>query len=97
MYGTVARMKIRPGMRSLFLGWARHSNWTMRIMPGLVDASLYELDSDPYTIMMVVVFESREAYVANAQSAEQHAEYLNLMQFMVAEPEWNDGHVIYMG
>ncbi len=97
MFGTIARMKVRPGMKSLFLGWARYSNWTLRVMPGLIEASLYELDSDPYTVILVVVFESREAYFENANSAEQHAEYLSLMQFMIAEPEWNDGDVIFMG
>ena len=39
----------------------------------------------------VAIFESREAYVANANSPEQHESFLKLMEHLESEPTWTDG------
>ncbi|MCZ7538926.1 MAG: hypothetical protein M5U29_03200 [Anaerolineae bacterium] len=52
------------------------------------------MDADPNELYLVVVAENEEIYRANANSPEQHQSFLEMMQFLVAEPEWHDGHVI---
>ena len=95
MYGTVARMRIKPGMQEAFLAWVESSTRARRTIPGHLKSFVYQTDADPNTLMLVVVFESREAYHANAASAEQHAELQAMLAFLEAEPEWHDGEAIF--
>jgi quinol monooxygenase YgiN len=66
-------------------------------IPGLVSTTVYQMDSDPNELLMAVVFESKEAYVKNADSPEQDARYRQFVALLDAEPEWHDGAVIYNG
>jgi hypothetical protein len=43
---------------------------------------------------MCVVFESKEAYVRNAESPKQDAEYRKLRALLEADPEWHDGTLV---
>jgi hypothetical protein len=43
--------------------------------------------------MSAVVFASREAYVANANSPEQQALYQRMTAAFDSEPEWFDGEI----
>ncbi len=45
--------------------------------------------------MVAVVFESREAYRANAESSEQHQRYLEMRELLAEDPEWFDGEVVH--
>ena len=36
-----------------------------------------------------------EAYVANADSQEQHERYLQMREWLTADPEWHDGEIVY--
>jgi hypothetical protein len=45
--------------------------------------------------MLVVGFESKEAYRANAESPEQNARYEQYVQLLDGPPEWNDGEIAY--
>ena len=91
MYGTVARAEVKPGaidsLRLAMEGQERE--------PGAVAVYAYQTDDDPDEIYIVAAFESREAYVANANSPEQHERYLKMRQWLVADPEWHDGEIIY--
>ena len=42
----------------------------------------------------MVVFESREAYWANAQSPDQNQRYQEMRALMLADPEWHDGEIV---
>ncbi len=97
MYGTIARFRVAPGLKGTFLNWAKYSSWSLRTVPGMVDSTIYQMDANRDVIMMVVVFESREAYLANANSQEQHQEYLQMMEFLTSAPEWNDGEIVWRG
>ena len=44
--------------------------------------------------MLAVGFKDKEAYVANAQSPEQHERYLQMIEHLESEPEWQDGEII---
>jgi len=45
--------------------------------------------------ILVVLFDSKENYVANANSPEQDKEYRKLRDLLAADPHWHDGEVIH--
>jgi heme-degrading monooxygenase HmoA len=92
MYGTVARMRIKPGMEQKLMELTRRQD--MREIPGMVADAVYRLDSGKDEYILVVAFESKEAYVANANSPEQNKRYQEIRELLAADPEWNDGEII---
>jgi len=92
MYGTIARMRLKPGIadRAIDELAAMEGN----APPGAVAVYIYRMDNNPDELYMAVLFESREAYWANAESPEQHQSFLRMMEFLVAEPDWHDGEII---
>jgi antibiotic biosynthesis monooxygenase (ABM) superfamily enzyme len=62
--------------------------------PGYIGEYIYRLDSDPQTYIMAVMFESKEAYFANADSPEQDAEYRKFRDLLESDPEWMDGKIV---
>lgn len=93
MYGTIARMQAKPGMQDKLLEFMGRQ--AARSMRGYKTTYVYHMDADPNAYMIAVIFESREAYVANANSPEQDAEYRELLTMLQAPPEWHDGEIIY--
>ena len=89
MYGTIARMKIKPG------GLEALNKMDQRRPPGFEGTLIYRMDADPNEIFMVVLFEDKESYLANAQSPEQHQEYMMVRERLAADPEWHDGQIVY--
>lgn len=93
MYGTIARAFVKPGFESQFEAYSREvGNETA---PGQVAVYIYQMDRNSREFFLVAIFESKEAYFANADSPEQHERFMKLMQMLEAEPEWNDGHIVY--
>lgn len=92
MYGTVARLRIKPGMEEQLLEFDRKEQAAN--IPGYVGAYTYRMDADPNVYYLAVVFESKEAYVANANSPEQNERYLEMRAMLDSDPEWNDGEVV---
>ncbi len=92
MYGTIARLRIKPGMEDKFREVGRAAS-AARI-PGHVATSIYRMDANPNEYYLVVAFTSKEAYQANAASPEQHARFLQMMQVLDGEPEWHDGEIL---
>jgi|SRR5690348_13156731 quinol monooxygenase YgiN len=93
MYGTVARMRIKPGLAEAAHAFMQQSE--SRPVPGAVAVYLYQMDADPNEIYMAVVFDSKESYRANADSPEQDAEYRQLLSFLDGPPEWHDGEILF--
>ncbi len=93
MYGTVARIRIRPGTEAQLN--AEMERFQARQVPGFVAEYIYRMDTDPNETYMAVVFESKEAYHANANSPEMDEAYQRLMQLFDGAPEWHDGEIIY--
>lgn len=90
MYGTIARMKVKPGMMDAFIAWGEQ-----RDRPDDGSATLvFRSDNDPNELFLVVAARSREEYRAQSESPEMHEQFLEMMQFLAAEPEWHDGEVI---
>jgi len=92
MYGTVARMRAKPGMENKLLQLSREFEGKI---PGIVRSYVYRTDADPEEFFLAVLFESREAYLANAQNPEQDARYQQLRALLATDPEWHDGEVVY--
>ncbi len=88
MYGTIAKMKVLPGMEESL------KNMGQQQPPGIVFEHIFKLDSGNNEYMMVAGFESKEAYQANAESPEMHEMYLEYRKFLAADPEWHDGEII---
>jgi len=93
MYGTVARMRIKPGALPKLQAMTQAED--MRNTPGYVSTTVYQMDSDPNELFMAVAFESKDAYFKNAESPEQNARYEELIALLEGPPEWHDGEVVF--
>ncbi len=92
MYGTVARLRVKPGAEARFLEVGRAMEAVK--IPGHVATYLYRMDADPNEYYLAVLFDSKEAYRANADSPEQNARFQELMSVLEREPEWHDGEIV---
>ena len=93
MYGTIARVKFDPAR----IEELKAVGDSMATAPGQVARYVYQTDADPGVLFLVAVFESKEAYWANAQSPEQHERFMQLRALLLADPEWHDGEIISSG
>ena len=66
MYGTIAKVRIDPNR----LEEVKAVGASMGTAPGQVTRYVYQMDADPGVLFLVAVFESREAYWANAASPD---------------------------
>jgi heme-degrading monooxygenase HmoA len=86
-------MTLKPGaeerMRSTVAEFERLK------VPGFKGQLVYRSDSDPNELFLAVVFESKEAYQANARSPEQHQRYQGYRELLAVDPEWHDGEIVY--
>lgn len=92
MYGTVAKLRLKPGMEAKLIEFSQHEN---DAIDGIVFEHLYRLDNDAQDVMLVVGFTSKEAYQANAESPEQHARYKEYRAMLETDPEWHDGEIFF--
>lgn len=96
MYGTVFRMRVVPGKEQelLELGerWAREQGFRT---PGYIGEYVYRSESNPRAFIGAVLFESREAYLANADNPEQDRWYQQFRALLESDPEWNDGEIVF--
>lgn len=96
MYGTIGHFRIKQGMevqfRQLIEGQA--SAFESGKVPGFVVSYGFRMDADPNVYYLAAVFASKEAYWANAQSAEQDARYRQWLPLLEGEPEWHDGEIV---
>jgi hypothetical protein len=90
MYGTVARFQFKPEAEADLV---RHAGEESAKIPGIVFQHYYR--TGPGEAFIVVGFESKEAYEANAASPEQHDRYLKYRALLTAEPEWHDGEIFF--
>jgi quinol monooxygenase YgiN len=90
MYGTIARVKVDPARIEELTALGRR----MGVAPGQIARYVFQMDGDPGELFLVAVFESREAYWANAQSPEQNQRYQELRALLLDDPEWHDGEIV---
>lgn len=92
MFGTVAKMKLKPGayekMRALVQGFEE------RQVNGFVFNAVYRSKSDPDEIWITTAFEDEASYRANAEDPETDRMAKQYFELMAAPPEWHDGEVV---
>jgi quinol monooxygenase YgiN len=96
MYGSVAHFPIKPGMEGQFRQLIEEQMHAFEAgqVPGFVATYTYRSDADPNDYYFAVVFASKEAYWANAQSPEQDARYHQWLPLLTSESEWHDGEIV---
>ena len=92
MYGTIARMQVKPGAEAALMTLSREFEVQIR---GLVSTYVYRSDDEPNVYWMAVVFQDKAAYQSNARSTEQDARYQTMRALLAADPEWHDGEIIF--
>ncbi len=93
MFGTIARLRLKPGAEKKLMEIS-DSESALKI-PGYLAQYVYRTDNDPHEFYLVVMFESREAYFANADSPEQDARYREFRDLLESDPEWHDGEIVF--
>lgn len=88
MYGTIAVLKAKPGAEAKLLEQFREK------APGMM-SYIYRMDTNAHIYYLAVMFESKAAYLANANSPEQQVRYNEMLKLLTAKPEWHDGEVIH--
>jgi hypothetical protein len=98
MYGTVACYRIKPGMEKRLRQFIEEQGRTFKAgqVSGFVAVYPYRMDADPNETYLALVFVSKEAYLANAQSHEQDTRYRQLLALLEHEPEWHEGEIVYV-
>jgi quinol monooxygenase YgiN len=98
MYGTVARMKPKPGQEkaiaALLDEWQKTRGNKVK---GALAGYLYKPDKSPGEMLMVAVFQDKTTYTANAQDPEQDRWYQKLRAMLAADPLWEDGEIVAGG
>jgi hypothetical protein len=90
MYGTVARIRVKPENREKLGGvFLRQSYQTV---PGFKTSYILWQD-DMDAAWLFAIFEDRAAYEKNAGDPAQHDRYLEYRALLEDEPEWHDGEV----
>ncbi len=92
MYGTIARFRIKPGAKDEFV--KTMDSFGADIIPGWKADYYFQMNKDSDEFYLVAIFDDKPSYDANADSPEQHERYLKFRSFLVADPEWNDGHIV---
>jgi antibiotic biosynthesis monooxygenase (ABM) superfamily enzyme len=95
MYGTVARLHIKPGMEARFQELQQEFNAAH--VPGSVTQYVYRMDNEEDVYYLAVIFENKAAYTANANSPEQNERFQEYSALLASEPEWHDGEIVYAG
>lgn len=93
MYGTIMRGQLKPGAEPQILELV--DEFLARRVPGFVAQYTYRMDADPSVYMTAVIFESKDAYFANADSPDQDALYQQMAALFVGAPEWHDGEIVH--
>jgi hypothetical protein len=61
---------------------------------GAVGSYVLRPDANPDEALLLVIFDDKASYQANADDPEQHTWYLRMRDLLVADPEWTDGEIL---
>jgi quinol monooxygenase YgiN len=90
MYGTVARMHVKPENREPLRTLSQGQDYDQ--VEGYVTSYvLFENDTD--VAWLLAVFSDRASYDANANDPAQHERFMQMRALMDADPEWHDGEI----
>ncbi|MEO8744054.1 MAG: antibiotic biosynthesis monooxygenase [Candidatus Dormiibacterota bacterium] len=92
MYGTIAKMKLKPGAEDKMMQAMEGADDGRE---GHVATFVFKSDADPNVHFVTTVFESKGAYKKFADSPEQNRRFHQMRELLAADPEWHDGEVIH--
>jgi heme-degrading monooxygenase HmoA len=95
MYGTMARVRLKPGQEQALEEIGR--SWLEERAPqvdGFIADYILAPDGRPDERLMLVVFDSRESYLKNARDPEQDRWYRRMREALTADPQWTDGEIV---
>ena len=90
MYGTVARIRVKPENREAFRKVTEGQGYD-EVAGFVTSYVLFENDGD--TAWLFAIFTDHEAYERNADDPAQHERYLEYRALLEDEPEWHDGEI----
>ena len=96
MYGTVATMRVKPGMEAKLTEVSQ--TWWRERAPqakGAMSSTVFKKDGSANEFILVAIFDSKANYDANAEDPEQDAWYQEFRACLEADPVWNDGEVVF--
>src|SRR5262245_58796351 len=95
MFGTIALMKPKEGqvdaLNALFDQWREERRPQVK---GAISSTVYRNVNNPAELMVAVVFDSKENYMANAADPAQNEWYQKLVACLEGEPRWIDGDIL---
>ena len=95
MYGTVVRIRPKPGQEATILAIRRR--WFQERasrVPGFIAEYVLASESAPGELVGLVIFDSQSNYRTNAADPEQDRWYQEFRAALAAEPEWIDGEIV---
>ena len=92
MYGTIARFRIKPGVKDDFV--RAMDSFGDAVIAGWIADYNFQMEEDSDEFYLVAIFKDKETYQANADSADQRQRYLAFRSYLVDDPEWHDGFVL---
>lgn len=96
MYGSIARLKPKPGQESAVVELMREWAQGRGAKVGGFESSLvYRPDDRPEELVMVVAFADKASYDANADDPEQDKWYQRFREALQEDPAWEDGEIVY--
>ena len=93
MYGTIAKMHLKPGAEETIMKVMEDGSDVGR--EGHIATYVFKSDADPNVHFVTTVFENKTAYKKFADSAEQTTRFHQMRELLAADPEWHDGEVIH--
>lgn len=93
MFGTVARMRAKPGKEAALDELSK--KFESRHVDGWLSTNIYRSADDPQEFWLSVVFRDAASYRKNADDPVQDQWFRELMTLLEAEPEWHDGEVVH--
>ncbi len=95
MYGTVARMRVKPGhqeqLQKINDEWEQGRG---RQVTGFVASYVLRPDDHPDELILLAIFRNRDSYRANASDPEQDRWYRQMREHLETDPEWTDGELV---
>lgn len=94
MFGTVARVTVKPGKGEELLALAKEWTQAQASHSGQIAEYIFKLENRPDEYLTIGIFPSREGYRDFASEPETDHWYRRMRELLVADPEWNDGEVV---
>jgi len=94
MFGTVGRLKVKPGkLDELIAAFAEDQ----RQPEGSLGYHVYKVEGKENELILAVAFKDKESYFRNADDPSQDEMYRKMVKLLDGAPTWEDGEIIFTG